>query len=156
VGVVGNAGLYTIARDLLLWQQNFADVRVGTRALVAAMQTPPVLAGRNSSSYAFGGEPNRSNSDVYSYRIGGLASGSHKSVEGPYSEIFRPRPWRIVPETDLVGSSLPTGSHEIPTNSRLLPTAHSVSIRRVAPFTLDSYPPRSAPDSQEPISGTDL
>jgi len=52
--VVGNAGLYTTTRDLLLWEQNFADVRVGNPALVAAMQEPTVLTGGNSSPYGFG------------------------------------------------------------------------------------------------------
>lgn len=42
-GLVGNAGLLTTAPDLLRWEQNFADVRVGDKALVVAMQTPAVL-----------------------------------------------------------------------------------------------------------------
>jgi CubicO group peptidase (beta-lactamase class C family) len=54
VGVVGNAGLYTTARDLLRWEQNFADVRVGTPALVGEMQTPPALTSGDESPYGFG------------------------------------------------------------------------------------------------------
>ena len=54
VGVVGNAGLYTTARDLLRWDQNFAEVRVGTQAVVAAMQTPAVLIGGSTSPYGLG------------------------------------------------------------------------------------------------------
>ena len=54
VGVVGNAGLYTTVPDLLRWEQNFADVRVGTPALVAAMQTPAVLTSGATSQYGFG------------------------------------------------------------------------------------------------------
>src|SRR5262249_44678968 len=42
-GIVGNAGLFTTARDLLLWVQNFANVRVGDPALLAEMQKPTVL-----------------------------------------------------------------------------------------------------------------
>jgi len=53
-GIVGNAGLFTTARDLLLWEQNFADVRVGEPALVAAMQTPTVLTSGDTSLYGFG------------------------------------------------------------------------------------------------------
>jgi CubicO group peptidase (beta-lactamase class C family) len=50
----GNTGLYTTARDLLIWEQNFAVVRVGDPALVAAMQTPTVLTGGDTSDYGFG------------------------------------------------------------------------------------------------------
>jgi CubicO group peptidase (beta-lactamase class C family) len=53
-GVVGNAGLHSTIGDLLRWQQNFADVRVGTPALVAAMQTPTVLTSGQTSQYGFG------------------------------------------------------------------------------------------------------
>jgi CubicO group peptidase (beta-lactamase class C family) len=54
-GLVGNAGLFTTARDLLLWEQNFADVRVGDRALVAEMQKPTVPTGWSDRSfYGFG------------------------------------------------------------------------------------------------------
>jgi hypothetical protein len=50
-GVVGNAGLYTTPRDLLLWEQNFADARVGDQALLAEMQKPEVPTGWSDSSY---------------------------------------------------------------------------------------------------------
>jgi CubicO group peptidase (beta-lactamase class C family) len=42
-GIVGNAGMYSTVGDLLRWTQNFTDVRVGSPALIAAMQTPAVL-----------------------------------------------------------------------------------------------------------------
>lgn len=51
---VGSGGVYATMRDLLLWEQNFADVRVGDPALVAAMQTPNVLADGETSGYGFG------------------------------------------------------------------------------------------------------
>jgi CubicO group peptidase (beta-lactamase class C family) len=54
IGPVGNAGLYTTARDLLLWERNFVDPRVGTPKLLTAMQAPTVLAGGNTSAYGFG------------------------------------------------------------------------------------------------------
>ena len=54
VGVVGNASVYTTIRDLLLWEQNFADVRVGTPADIAAMQAQTVLTSGRSSAYGFG------------------------------------------------------------------------------------------------------
>jgi CubicO group peptidase (beta-lactamase class C family) len=53
-GVVGNDGLYTTPRDLLLWEQNFEDVRVGTPEIVAAMQKPAVLASGKTTDYGFG------------------------------------------------------------------------------------------------------
>lgn len=52
--LVGNSGLFTTARDLLLWEHNFTDVRVGDPALIAAMQTPAVLTGGDRSSYGLG------------------------------------------------------------------------------------------------------
>jgi CubicO group peptidase (beta-lactamase class C family) len=59
-GIVGNAGLFTTARDLLLWEQNFADVRVGDPALVAEMQKPAVPTGWSDTSYyGFGLEVGR-------------------------------------------------------------------------------------------------
>src|SRR5438128_9870550 len=54
-GILGNAGLFTTARDLLLWEQNFADARVGAPALLTAMQTPAIPTGwSDTSSYGFG------------------------------------------------------------------------------------------------------
>jgi CubicO group peptidase (beta-lactamase class C family) len=53
-GVVGNDGLYTTPRDLLLWEQNFEDVRVGTPEIVAAMQKPAVLTSGKTTDYGFG------------------------------------------------------------------------------------------------------
>ena len=53
-GVVGNDGLYTTPRDLLLWEQNFEDVRVGTAELMAAMQKPAMLTSGKTTGYGFG------------------------------------------------------------------------------------------------------
>jgi CubicO group peptidase (beta-lactamase class C family) len=53
-GVVGNDGLYTTPGDLLLWAQNFEDVRVGTPEIVAAMQKPAVLTNGKTTGYGFG------------------------------------------------------------------------------------------------------
>ena len=54
-GIVGNAGLYATARDLLRWEENFADARVGSRALLAEMQKPKVATGWGDDSfYGFG------------------------------------------------------------------------------------------------------
>jgi len=53
-GVVGNAGLVTTVRDLLRWEQNFADVRIGDRTLVAEMQTAVTLTGGETSPYGLG------------------------------------------------------------------------------------------------------
>ena len=55
--LVGNAGLFTTVGDLLQWEQNLADVRVGNPALVTEMQTPAVATGwSDTSRYGFGVE----------------------------------------------------------------------------------------------------
>jgi CubicO group peptidase (beta-lactamase class C family) len=54
-GIVGNAGLYATARDLLRWEQNFVDARVGSPALLAEMQKPMLATGWGAESfYGFG------------------------------------------------------------------------------------------------------
>ena len=53
-GVIGNAGLYTTAPDLLRWSHNFDNVRVGDAALIAAMQSPATLTTGEKSAYGFG------------------------------------------------------------------------------------------------------
>jgi len=52
--LVGNTGLFTTSRDLLLWEQNLAEVRVGNPTLVAAMQEPTILGSGEVSLYGFG------------------------------------------------------------------------------------------------------
>ncbi|HXA10807.1 MAG TPA: serine hydrolase domain-containing protein, partial [Mycobacterium sp.] len=53
--VVGNAGLFTTVGDLLRWEQNLADVRVGDPALIAEMQKPAIATGwSETSGYGFG------------------------------------------------------------------------------------------------------
>jgi CubicO group peptidase (beta-lactamase class C family) len=54
MGLVGNAGLMTTAPDLLRWEQNFADARVGDATLLAAMQTPGTLTTGEKLPYGFG------------------------------------------------------------------------------------------------------
>jgi CubicO group peptidase (beta-lactamase class C family) len=75
-GIVGNAGLFTTAPELLLWEQNFANVRVGDPALVAAMQRPTVLTGGDTNPYGFGLEIGR-------YR--GLRTIGHSGGDPGYS-----------------------------------------------------------------------
>src|SRR6185295_1300226 len=54
-GIVGNAGLFTTARDLLRWEENFVNGRVGDRTLVAEMQKPLVATDWGDGSfYGFG------------------------------------------------------------------------------------------------------
>jgi CubicO group peptidase (beta-lactamase class C family) len=54
-GIVGNAGLFTTASDLMKWEQNFADARVGTPALLAEMQKPVVATEWGDGNfYGFG------------------------------------------------------------------------------------------------------
>ena len=58
--LVGTTGLFTTARDLLLWEQNFVTARVGGRALVESMQAPAIPTGwADGSSYGFGLEIGR-------------------------------------------------------------------------------------------------
>jgi CubicO group peptidase (beta-lactamase class C family) len=55
--VVGNAGVFTTVGDLLRWEQNLADVRVGDPALLTEMQTPAIATGwSDTSGYGFGVE----------------------------------------------------------------------------------------------------
>ena len=53
-GLVGNGGLFTTAGDLLRWERNFAEPRVGDAALVASMETPPALPGGETTVYGLG------------------------------------------------------------------------------------------------------
>ncbi len=52
--VVGNSGLYTTAHDLLLWENNFDNPRVGTPELLAEMERPAVLNSGKPTQYGFG------------------------------------------------------------------------------------------------------
>lgn len=54
VGITGNAGLYTTPHDLLLWERNFDEARVGTRETLAAMQKPAILTSGRPVDYGFG------------------------------------------------------------------------------------------------------
>lgn len=53
-GVVGNTGVFTTVGDLLRWERNFAEVRVGTPAWISAMQTPAPLTSGATIPYGFG------------------------------------------------------------------------------------------------------
>ncbi len=52
--VVDNSGLYTTPHDLLLWENNFDNPRVGTPELLAEMQKPAVLNSGKPTQYGFG------------------------------------------------------------------------------------------------------
>ena len=52
--VVGNGGLFTTVGDLLRWERNFAEPRVGDAALIASMETPPALPGGETTVYGLG------------------------------------------------------------------------------------------------------
>jgi CubicO group peptidase (beta-lactamase class C family) len=58
-GLVGNTGVFTTVHDLLRWERNFTDPRVGTTASVSAMQKPMVLTGGAPTMYGFGLELGR-------------------------------------------------------------------------------------------------
>jgi CubicO group peptidase (beta-lactamase class C family) len=75
--IVGNTGLMTTARELLLWEQNFAEPRVGDKAHIAAMQTPVIRTGWSDQSfYGFGLE-------IAEYR--GLRTIGHGGGDGGYA-----------------------------------------------------------------------
>jgi len=50
----GATSLFTTAEDLLKWEQNFADARVGSAALLARMQQEGILNDGTPSGYALG------------------------------------------------------------------------------------------------------
>lgn len=52
--IVGPTGLYTTVGDLLKWEENFVDARVGGRALLDEMQAPGQLNDGTPRSYGFG------------------------------------------------------------------------------------------------------
>lgn len=53
-GVVGNGGLFTSVGDLLRWEHNFVEPRVGSAALLASMTVPPALPDGATTVYGFG------------------------------------------------------------------------------------------------------
>ena len=52
--MIGNGGLLTTVGDLLIWNENFFDPRVGGRAFVDSMQTRAVLRNGRRLTYALG------------------------------------------------------------------------------------------------------
>jgi CubicO group peptidase (beta-lactamase class C family) len=56
--VVGNSGMYSTVGDLLRWEQNFDETRVGTPASIskslAAMQNPIEIAGARTATHGVG------------------------------------------------------------------------------------------------------
>ena len=52
--IVGPTGLFTTADDLVLWERNFDDARVGGKALLARMQMPGKLDDGSTLDYADG------------------------------------------------------------------------------------------------------
>lgn len=50
----GHSNLYTTAADLLKWEQNFADARVGGPDLIGVMQAPTILTGSDTSFWGMG------------------------------------------------------------------------------------------------------
>jgi CubicO group peptidase (beta-lactamase class C family)/lysophospholipase L1-like esterase len=73
--VHGNGGLLTTVGDLLRWNENFVDPKVGDRAFVDEMTTPGRLAGGGEHGYGLG------------LRLGeykGLPQVSHSGTTGSY------------------------------------------------------------------------
>ena len=53
-GAVGAGGIYTTIGDLQTWAQNYAQPRVGTRAMVDQMMTRNILTNGDTSGYGYG------------------------------------------------------------------------------------------------------
>jgi CubicO group peptidase (beta-lactamase class C family) len=53
-GAIGNDGMYSTVGDLLRWEENFDNPRVGTREMFAAMEKPTVLTGGKAISAGIG------------------------------------------------------------------------------------------------------
>jgi CubicO group peptidase (beta-lactamase class C family) len=53
-GVVGNDGMYSTVRDLLRWEDNFGNPRVGSPETLTLMQTPTVLANGSTTAGGMG------------------------------------------------------------------------------------------------------
>jgi CubicO group peptidase (beta-lactamase class C family) len=53
-GIVGNGGMYSTVGDLLRWEANFDNPRVGTPEMFAAMQKPTTLAGGGTIAAGMG------------------------------------------------------------------------------------------------------
>lgn len=53
-GAIGNDGMESAVGDLLLWEENFENPRVGTREMFAAMEKPTVLTGGKATSSGLG------------------------------------------------------------------------------------------------------
>ena len=53
-GLVGNGGLFTTAGDLLRWERNFTEPRVGDASIIASMETPPALPAGETTVYGLG------------------------------------------------------------------------------------------------------
>lgn len=51
---IGNDGMDSTVGDLLLWEENFENPRVGTREMFAAMEKPTVLTGCKATSSGMG------------------------------------------------------------------------------------------------------
>jgi len=53
-GAIGNDGMESTVGDLLLWEENFENPRVGTREMFGAMEKPTLLAGGKAVSSGIG------------------------------------------------------------------------------------------------------
>lgn len=71
----GATSLFTTTGDLLRWEQNFADPKVGGPELVASMQVPTLLAGGDTSLYGFG---------LFMERFHGLRAVGHDGADAGY------------------------------------------------------------------------
>lgn len=134
IGAGGPTGLYTTVRDLLTWEQNFAEVRVGDPALVTAMQTPNVLTNGYASDYGFG-------LFVRPYR--GLRTVGHAGGDPGYSAYVE-----RYPDQGLAVAVLCNAGDGLPT------TGLSRSVADI--YLADVFPPSAASSAATAPPGVSL
>ena len=121
-GLVGNGGLFTTAGDLLRWERNFAEPRVGDAAIIASMETPPALPGGETTVYGLG---------LQMERHGGRRTVGHGGGDPGVSAYVV----ALSGATISPSRSFATSTRSIPSSS---PTASRTSISATSPAPADA------------------
>ena len=115
-GLVGNGGLFTTVGDLLRWERNFAEPRVGDASIIASMETPPALPG--------GERPSTVSACSWSAMAAGAPSGTAAAIK------VSARTWCVTRTTISPSRSCATSTRSTPSSS---PTASRTSISAPSP-----------------------
>ena len=126
----GATSLFTTVADLLKWEQNFADAKVGSRALIDKAQQPTTLNSGRPLNYGYG-------LSIETYR--GMRAVGHGGADAGYrSDVIR------FPDAGLAIDVLCNAANSGPNNLS----------RRVADVLLEKQlaaaPPRPAPGAPAP------